>query len=86
MPHEVLLVKLVPGASIQDFAKFAEHPAGPPPGQPIGGITGLETGKSASFTVKFEPGRYGLICFFPEPQTGAPHFTRGMMTEFSVKE
>ena len=86
MPHEVVVVKLAPGASIQDFAKFGEHPAGPPPGQPVGGVGGLDNGSSASFTAKFEAGTYGLICFFPDPQTGAPHFTKGMMTEFTVKK
>jgi len=85
VPHEVVLVRLAPGKSIQDFATFGEHPVGPPPGQPLGGIVGLDPGRTGSFTVNFEPGRYGLICFLPDPATGAPHFSKGMMLELAVK-
>ena len=86
IPHEVVLVKLMPGKSIEDFAQFGEHPVGEPPGQPVGGIVGLDTGHTASFSANFEPGSYGLICFFPDPVTGAPHFAKGMMLQFAVKK
>jgi uncharacterized cupredoxin-like copper-binding protein len=86
VPHEVVLVKLVPGKSIQDFAKFGEHPVGPPPGQPLGGIVGLDAGHTASFTANLQPGTYGLICFLPDPESGAPHFSKGMMLEFAIKK
>jgi hypothetical protein len=85
LPHEVVVVRLAEDASIQDFAKFAEHQSGPPPGKPVGGMVGLSRGSDGSFTTAFEPGRYGLICFFPDAENGAPHFTRGMMSEFTVK-
>jgi hypothetical protein len=85
VPHEVVLVKLAPGKSIQDFAQFGEHPVGPPPGQPLGGIVGLDAGHTGSFTANFVPGRYGLICFLPDPENGAPHFSKGMVLEFAVK-
>jgi uncharacterized cupredoxin-like copper-binding protein len=85
IPHEVVLVRLMPGKSIQDFAQFGEHPVGEPPGQPVGGVVGLDTGQTASFTATLEPGSYGLICFFPDPENGAPHFAKGMMLEFAVK-
>jgi uncharacterized cupredoxin-like copper-binding protein len=85
-PHEVVVVQLAPGASALDFVK-AEEPgaSGPPPGKPIGGLVGMETGDHAFFTAQFEPGRYALICFFPDAATGQPHFARGMTTEFTVK-
>jgi uncharacterized cupredoxin-like copper-binding protein len=85
IPHEVVLVKLMPGKSIRDFAQFGEHPVGEPPGQPVGGVVGLDTGQTASFTANLEAGSYGLICFFPEPESGTPHFAKGMMLEFAVK-
>jgi hypothetical protein len=86
MPHEVVVLKLDPGASARDFgAAFEPGASGPPPGKPIGGVVGLESGAHAFFTARFEPGRYGLICFFPDPITGKPHFAQGMTTEFTVK-
>jgi hypothetical protein len=85
-PHEVVVVQLAPGASALDFVRAVEPGgSGPPPGKPIGGLVGIETGDHAFFTAQFEPGRYGLICFFPDATTGQPHFARGMTTEFTVK-
>ncbi|MBU6482045.1 MAG: hypothetical protein KGS09_16030 [Nitrospirae bacterium] len=85
-PHEVVVLKLDPGASAKDFgAAFEPGASGPPPGKPVGGVVGLESGEHAFFTARFEPGRYGLICFFPDPVTGKPHFAQGMTSEFTVK-
>ncbi|HSU52890.1 MAG TPA: ArsI/CadI family heavy metal resistance metalloenzyme [Candidatus Dormibacteraeota bacterium] len=85
-PHEVVVVKLAPGASAKDFgAAFEPGASGLPPGQPVGGLTGLERGGRAFFTGHFESGHYGLICFFPDLKTGAPHFTKGMVLDFDVK-
>ncbi len=85
-PHEVVVLKLDPGASARDFgAAFEPGASGPPPGQPIGGVVGIETGQHAYFNARFEPGRYGLICFFPDPTTGKPHFAQGMTSEFTVE-
>ncbi|HLZ34287.1 MAG TPA: hypothetical protein VKP13_09725 [Nitrospira sp.] len=86
MPHEVVLLNLDPGATAKDFgAAFEPGASGPPPGKPVGGVVGLESGAHAFFTTQFEPGRYGLICFFPDPVTGKPHFVQGMTSEFTVK-
>ena len=83
-PHEVVLVQLPPAVSIADFARAAANPeSAPPPGKPVGGVTGLQPGAEAAFTAELVPGKYGLICFFPD-ERGAPHFTRGMMAEFTV--
>jgi uncharacterized cupredoxin-like copper-binding protein len=86
MPHEVVVLKLDPGASAKDFgAAFEPGASGPPPGKPVGGVVGLETGAHAFFTAQFEPGRYGLICFFPDPISRTPHFTKGMALDFTVQ-
>jgi uncharacterized cupredoxin-like copper-binding protein len=84
--HEVLLVQLAPDTSILDFARAFEPGAfAPPPGKPVGGITGLEPGAEGVFAAQFISGKYGLICFFPD-ERGMPHFSRGMMTEFTVRQ
>lgn len=83
--HEVVLVKLDPGASVGEFlVAMAPGAAGPPPGRTVGGIVGLDRGGRGFFTADLAPGQYGLICFF-EDETGAPHFSKGMATQFTVR-
>ncbi|MFL5385941.1 MAG: hypothetical protein ACJ8GN_25780 [Longimicrobiaceae bacterium] len=81
--HEVELVKLAPGKTLQDLMAWIANPQGPPPGNAIGGIAGMQHGVVQSFTYDFGPGTYGLICFLPGPD-GKPHFMHGMMQEFTV--
>jgi hypothetical protein len=83
-PHEVELVQLAPGASVGDFMKWIEKMEGPPPGKPLGGVSGLEHGMSGYFTADFTPGNYALICFVPDAKDGKPHFTHGMMQQIMV--
>lgn len=85
-PHEAVVVQLAPGATAKDFiAAFEPGSAGPPPGRPIGGVVGLDQGGRGYFTSHFVPGRYALICFFPDQATGRPHFAQGMISEFTVR-
>ena len=80
-PHELVLVQLQSGRTIKDFATDESGTTG----KFIGGITGLDQGGKGLFEAEFHSGRYGLICFFPDKETGAPHFMRGMMWEFTVE-
>jgi hypothetical protein len=85
-PHEALLVRLNPGATLNDFVAFFEpNVQSPPPGRPVGGMTGLEQDQEGTFVVKLTPGHYGLICFFLDTGSGMPHFAKGMATEFDVE-
>jgi uncharacterized cupredoxin-like copper-binding protein len=81
--HEVELVKLAPGKTVQDLVAWIANPQGPPPGNALGGIAGMGHGVTQSFTYDFSPGEYGLICFLPGPD-GKPHFMHGMMRQFTV--
>ena len=85
-PHELVVVKLAAGAAVKDvIASFAPGASGPPPGDLVSGITGIEKGERVYFTGEFEPGRYGLICFVADVVSGRPHFSHGMTTEFTVE-
>ncbi|MGH7274440.1 MAG: hypothetical protein ACREIQ_08300 [Nitrospiria bacterium] len=85
--HEVVVVKLAPGASAKDFgAAFEPGASGPPPGKPIGGLSPMEKGGYGFFTSEFKPGNYALICFILDPASGKPHFTLGMTLDFTVKQ
>jgi hypothetical protein len=83
-PHEIVLIQLAPGKTIQDVAKWVADMKGPPPGKPIGGIPGFTKGKNTYFEVSLEPGDYGMICFVPDAKDGKPHFEHGMMQQIKV--
>ncbi len=82
--HEIVMVKLAPGKSIEDFAIWAESMKGPPPAEPIGGVGVLEKGMRATFTADLTAGDYGLICFVPDAKDGKMHLVHGMMKNIKV--
>ncbi len=84
--HELVLVELAPGKTIADLGNWVEKDMmkGPPPGKPVGGMAGLDNGRSGSFPVVLKPGKYGLICFAPDAKDGKSHFMHGMSKEIVV--
>jgi len=82
--HELVLVKLMPGKTIQDFAGWTETMKGPPPAMPVAGVGALENGMRASFTAELTAGEYGLICFVPDAKDGKMHLVHGMMKTIKV--
>ena len=85
-PHELTLFKLAPGKTAADVGAWGETGMkGPPPGMPMGGVTGLNKGRSASFPVTLAAGRYGLVCFFPDAKDGKPHFAHGMAQDITIE-
>jgi uncharacterized cupredoxin-like copper-binding protein len=85
--HEIVMIALAPGKTIADAGRWVdtELMKGPPPGKPIGGMSVLAKGRSASFSVDLQPGRYGLICFYPDAKDQKSHFAHGMSQEITVK-
>jgi len=84
--HEVVIVKLAPGASAADFLDaFRPGVAFSAAGKPIGGLSGLDPGGEGFVRADFAPGRYALICFLPDLITRGPHFARGMLLDFDVR-
>lgn len=82
--HEIVLVRLQAGKTMQDFANWTNTMQGPPPGELINGVSGLSPGQHAFFTNNYTPGTYGLICFVPDNKDGKPHFLHGMITDITV--
>jgi uncharacterized cupredoxin-like copper-binding protein len=86
--HETLVVQLPSKGTIKAFGAAlvpGKPPSAMPPGKPVGGVVGLAPGDAAVFQMAFMPGRYGLLCLFPDHDTGQPHFEKGMAMEFDVK-
>lgn len=77
-PHELSLIRLAPGKSASDLAKWIDYMQGPPPGSAIGGATPAAAGVPVYFTVDLTPGTYALMCFLPAPD-GKRHTAHGMM-------
>ncbi|MBA3316669.1 MAG: hypothetical protein H0T50_01070 [Gemmatimonadales bacterium] len=84
--HEVIMLKLVPGKTPADFARWGlsgRH--GPAPGVPVGGAQFIDRGEVGVFSVELTAGEYGYICFVPDAKDGKRHFRHGMMTQFAVR-
>jgi hypothetical protein len=95
--HEVTVVKLAEGFTVDQLrAMFTEEqptPApgetpeeqGPPPFTSAGGYGAIAPGDDGYMILDLEPGNYALLCFFPDPATGAPHAALGMVGSLTVQ-
>jgi uncharacterized cupredoxin-like copper-binding protein len=83
-PHEMNILKLAPGATMDQVAAWAQDPSTPPPFEAVGGMNGLTPGADGLMTVDLEPGSYIAICNIPDPATGLPHSQLGMVHPFTV--
>jgi hypothetical protein len=84
-PHEVVLMRLNPGRTLQDMMGWLATQAGPPPGMPVAGTTMLSTGEVNQITAELEPGEYALLCLVPDAKDGAPHIAHGMARQVTVR-
>ena len=85
--HEVVLAELAPGKSVRDFVAWEmSGEKGPiPTGRWLGGVTGLDQGRHATWAVTLPAGRYLLLCFWPDAHDGKPHLVHGMAKELTVQ-
>jgi hypothetical protein len=84
--HELNLLRLEEGKTLDDVNQYLATPDGPPPFAPVGGMNGLGVGGAGYIELDLEPGTYVAICNIPSPKAeGNPHFTLGMIKEFTVK-
>ncbi len=88
--HEVLLVRLNEGATVQDMVSYVDQMeagtvAGPPPATPMGGVAGMAPGARNWITVTLTPGEYGLLCFVPDAADGKMHTHHGRARQFTIQ-
>lgn len=83
-PHELFVLKLTAGKTLDDFGKWMAKPEGPPPGAAMGGISVAMPGAKAWFSVDLTAGDYVLICFVPDGKDGKPHIEHGMVQTFKI--
>ncbi len=86
-PHEMTVVKLDDGVSVDDFVTYVTQ-NGPAdiPGTSLGGVQGLQEGLASYLSYDLEPGEYVVLCDVPDSNTGMPHFMLGMVAGFTVEE
>jgi hypothetical protein len=83
-PHELNVLKLAPGATVDDVRAWLANPSTPPPFEAVGGMNGLSAGVDGFMTVDLKPGEYVAICNIPDPASGWPHSRLGMIRAFTV--
>lgn len=83
--HEMSIVKLAPGKTLEDVLAFAQTFEGEPPGEEMTNIRTTSPGQRLWVNFDLAAGDYVMICFFPDMESGMPHAMLGMMQPFSVK-
>lgn len=84
-PHEMFFAQLAPGKKAGDLAAWIMKQEGPPPGKPVGGISGMAKGAVVYLPVDLAPGEYGVYCFLPDAKDGKVHAAHGMIKQITVK-
>jgi hypothetical protein len=91
--HELAAYKAADGATADDVAAVltydpasgAPAPTGPPPIAGSTGVTAMDAELSNVLQMDLTPGEWLFICFLPDAETGAPHFTEGMITTVTIE-
>lgn len=83
-PHEVFIMRLAPGKTLEDFGKWMGAMQGPPPATAFGGTTFALPWVKSWIEVELTPGEYALLCFVPDAKDGKPHLEHGMVLPFTI--
>jgi len=84
-PHEFTFFQLMPGKTAADLIKYVETGMqGPPPGMPLGGVSGVAAGIPSFYEVDLKPGDYAIVCFLEDAKDGRPHFQHGMVQQIKI--
>jgi uncharacterized cupredoxin-like copper-binding protein len=84
-PHELVLVRLLPGKTMADLAAWSKKMSSPPPAEFLGGVGPIEPGESNSLALSLQPGHYAMLCFLADTKDHAPHIEHGMVHELTIR-
>jgi hypothetical protein len=82
-PHDLVMVKLAAGTTLDDLRSWLREPNGPPPFTPAGGVAVLAPKMEAYFETELTPGDYALFCM-ATAQDGRTHIEHGMTEQIRV--
>jgi len=83
-PHEFELIKLGPGKTMDDLAKWGQTFQGPIPGTSLGGAAPMAPGDVEYVSLDLTPGNYAALCFVVDPASDMPHLAKGMVLPFTI--
>lgn len=92
--HHVVMVRIPDEITADDIvANFATLFSGTPTAEPpiftqftYVGYAALQSGGTTTWQeFDLDPGKYAVICFIIDPETGEPHVLNGMVTDFGVE-
>lgn len=83
-PHEIVIVRLDPGQTVEGLMQWGATYKGPLPAVPVAGTTAIAPGGKQRMSVDFKPGNYVLLCFIPDKGDRKPHVAHGMVKTFTV--
>jgi len=85
-PHELNVVRLAVGKTIQDVLVWEREPQGPPPFEAVGGLNAFEQNGAGFIRFDLPAGTYAAVCHVPDMNgSGLPHTALGMIKQFSVQ-
>ncbi len=85
-PHEIALVRLADGKTLEDIYAWYAKPEGPQPFSMAGGMQAISSvGGSGFINLDLKPGNYVAICDIPDPASGKTHSELGMVMPFTVQ-
>jgi hypothetical protein len=83
-PHEMEVIQLAPGKTMDDLAKWGQTYAGPLPGISLGGAAPMSPGQVEYVPFDFTAGNYAILCFVVDPASHMPHLAKGMVLPFTI--
>lgn len=83
--HEINLVELADGKTLDDALAWVRKPEGPPPLHFLSGAA-IKPGATTTTRLTLKAGAtYALVCMIPDPADGVPHVVKGMAsTTFKI--
>jgi hypothetical protein len=88
-PHEVTMIRLKNGVTVDQIktilASSEPPPPGPPPFDDVGGLGAQNAGGKGYIQTNLTAGSYAFLCFVPDAATGKPHAELGMVRGLTVK-
>jgi outer membrane protein assembly factor BamE (lipoprotein component of BamABCDE complex) len=83
--HEMSIVQLAPGKTVQDILAWAKKPSATSPFLFVGGMAPIAPGSTEWLRLSLNPGRYVTVCFVIDPATSKRHVMLGMIYPFTVQ-
>lgn len=84
-PHELEVIKLAEGKTMDDLAHWGQTFDGPLPGSSLGGAAPMAPGEVQYVPLDLTPGNYAILCFVPDPtKNNMPHLAEGMALPFTI--